>query len=147
MSDDRIARSEAYLDKLFGEGMGKKHTRFLEHVASEPLRNTLHDYHALEGRTEHLSVEENYLLGMCVLIAMKSYGPASMFAKTLRHLGVSKEKIIESLGRMSMWIGGVPAAEAAGHIQRALREWDEHGLASMRAWFPDDPDDSQPSRK
>jgi hypothetical protein len=137
MSDERIAKSESYLDALFGEGMGKKHTRFLEHLESEPLRDTLHDYHALEARTEHLSIEENYLLGMCVLIATRSYGPAAMFCKTLRHRGVSREKILEAVARMSMWIGGVPASEGAGHIQRALREWDEKGIESMRAWFPD----------
>jgi hypothetical protein len=141
MSDTK--RSEAYLDAIFGEGMGKKHTRFLDHLENDALRDTLHGYHALEGREEHLSIEENYLLGMCVLLATKSFAPAAMFAKTLRHRGVSKEKILEAVARMSMWIGGVPAAEAAGHIQRALREWDEQGLASMRAWFPDD----QPSKK
>ncbi len=143
MSDDRIKRSEAYLDALFGEGMGKKHTRFVDHLESEPLRDALHDSHALESRTEHLSIEENYLLGMCVLLATRNHGPAAMFAKTLRHRGVSREKIMEAVARMSMWIGAVPAADAAGHIQRALREWDEKGIESMRGWFPD----AQDSRK
>ncbi len=134
---ERLTQSEAYLDALFGEGMGERHSRFLEHLDSEPLRETLHDYHALEARTELISIEENYLLGMCVLLATKSFGPAAMFAKTLRHRGVSREKILEAVARLSMWIGGVPTAEAAGYIQRALREWDEHGLASMKGWFPE----------
>jgi hypothetical protein len=138
MEDEAVLReSVAFLDATFGEGAGKKHAEYLRFIENDGLRETLHRYHALEGDTTHLSLEENYLVGMCVLCATKSWGPATMFAKTLRHLGVPREKILEALGRMSMWIGGVPAAEATGHVQKALREWDEKGLASMGAWFPD----------
>jgi hypothetical protein len=35
-----------------------------------------------------------------------------------------------------MWIGPVPAAEAAGHIQRALAEYDEKGEEALAGWFP-----------
>jgi hypothetical protein len=131
------AESEAYLDATFGEGAGKKHSQYLRYVENDSLREMLHRYHALEADTTHLSLEENYLLGMCVLCAARSWGPAGMFAKTLRHLGVSKEKILEAVARMAMWIGGIPAAEAAGHVQKALREFDEKGLGSMQAWFPE----------
>jgi hypothetical protein len=68
--------------------------------------------------------------------ATRCYGPASMFAKTLRHLGVPGTKILEVVGRLAMWIGPVPAAEAAGHIQRALREYDGEGAASTDGRFP-----------
>jgi hypothetical protein len=68
--------------------------------------------------------------------ATRCYGPASMFAKTLRHRGVPGTKILEVVGRLAMWTGPVPAAEAAGHIQRALREYDGEGAASTDAWFP-----------
>lgn len=129
--------SKAYLDRVFGEGAGDRHTRFLDRLENRALRDVLHGYHVMEADEQHLSIEENYLLGMCVLLATRSYGPAAMFAKTLRHRGVAREKILEAVARMSMWIGGVPAAEAAGHVQRALREWDESGLASMVAWFPE----------
>lgn len=138
MTDDAHLRATVdYLDRLFGPGMGAKHARFLDRIENRALRDVLHGYHAMEGDAEHLSVEENYLLGMCVLLAMHHYAPATMFAKTLRHLGVPKEKILEAVARMSMWIGGVPAADAAAHVQKALREWDEKGLESMKAWFPD----------
>jgi hypothetical protein len=136
--DDPHEASKRYLDELFGAGAGEKHTRFLAHLESEALQNTLHSYHVLESDTRHLSVEENYLIGMCVLLAVRSYGPAAMFAKTLRHLGVPREKIVEAVTRTSMWIGGVPAAEGAAVIQRALREWEEKGFASLSAWFPDE---------
>lgn len=125
-----------YLDKLFGPGAGRKHARFLDHIENDCLRETLHRYHAIEANTEHLSVEENYLLGMCVLCAQKSYSTASMFAKTLRHLGVSKEKILEAIARLGMWVGGIAAAEATTHIQKALSEYDKRGVASLDAWFP-----------
>jgi hypothetical protein len=138
MSDDSRAESKRYLDRLFGEGAGEKHSRFLGHLESEELQRVLHGYHVLESDTRHLSVEENYLLGMCVLLAVRSFGPAAMFAKTLRHLGVPREKILEAVTRTSMWIGGVPAAEGAAVIQRALREWEEKGFASLSAWFPDE---------
>jgi hypothetical protein len=132
-----IARSEAYLDRIFGPGSGAKHTEFLRYLKNDGLRETLHRYHLLEDRTEHLSIEENYLLGACVLYATKNVGPAGMFVKTLLHLGTKKEKILEAVARMSMWIGGVPAAEIAGHAQKAIREYEERGQASLEAWFPD----------
>jgi hypothetical protein len=137
MNDDQlIQRSEAYLDGLFGPGAGRRHTQFLEHLESAALRETMHRYHLIEADTTHLSVEENYLLGMCVLCATKSYSTAGMFAKTLLHLGVRKEKILAAITRLSMWIGGIPAAEAAAHMQRAIHDYEQHGLASLEAWFP-----------
>jgi hypothetical protein len=135
-ADELHAASEQYLDRLFGEGAGEKHSRFLGHLESEELQRVLHGYHVLESDTRHVSPEENYLIGMCVLLAVRAYGPAAMFAKTLRHLGVPREKIVEAVTRTSMWIGGIPAAEGAAVIQRALREWDEKGFASLAAWFP-----------
>ena len=135
--DEVKRRGEAYLDGLFGEGAGAKHSAFLDRLPSPPLRDALHRYHALEADTEHLSVADNYLLGMCVLCATRSFGPAAMFAKTLLHLGVPRERIFAAVGRLEMWIGGVPAAEAAGHVARAVREYDEEGLGSMKAWFPE----------
>jgi hypothetical protein len=138
MEDESILRaSEAFLDRVFGEGHGRRHSDYLRYIQNEPLRQTLHRYHALEANTDELSLEENYLIGMCVLLAGRSFGPAAMFAKTLRHLGVGRAKILEAVGRMAMWIGGIPAAEATAHVQKALREWDEHGSASLDAWFPD----------
>lgn len=138
MTDDELlAQSEAYLDAQFGPGMGRRHTAFLDRLASPSMRQTLHGYHVVEGDESLLSVEENYLLGVCVLCATRAFGPAAMFAKTLRHKGVAKEKILEAVSRLSMWIGGVPAAEALGHIQKALAEWDAKGLASMDGWFPE----------
>jgi alkylhydroperoxidase/carboxymuconolactone decarboxylase family protein YurZ len=136
-SEDLLRRSKAYLDRLFGAGAGEKHAVFLDHLEHRELREMLHRYHAMEANTEHLSVEENYLIGMSVLLAQRAYGPASMFAKTLLHLGTKKEKLLEAVARLSMWIGGVPAAEAAAYVQRAIREYEEHGLASMAAWFPE----------
>jgi hypothetical protein len=137
MDDELRRKSEAHLDAIFGEGQGRKHTDFLEHLASPALRETLHRYHAMEADTSVLSVEENYLLGMCVLCAVRSYGPAAMFAKTLLHMGVPRAKLDEAMARLSMWVGGVPAAEAAGHIQRAIREYEKDGKASLSAWFPE----------
>lgn len=136
MDDELLRGSEAYLDAIFGPGQGRKHSAFLEHIENEGLRETLHRYHLAEANTRHLSVEENYLLGMCVLCATKSYGPAAMFAKTLLHLGVDKTKILEAVSRLAMWIGGVPAAEAASHVQRAIREYEQKGVASLDLWFP-----------
>lgn len=138
MADDESVRraSEAFVDGVFGEGKGKRHSDYLAYLENDALREMIHRYHALESDTSALSLEENYLVGMCVLCATKSYGPAAMFAKTLRHLGTSKEKILEATARLAMWIGGIPAAEAAAHIQKALREYEEKGAASLDAWFP-----------
>ena len=133
------AASERFLDGLFGEGRGRRHTRYLEFIANESLRDQLHRYHAMEGDATHLSVEENYLLGMCVLCATRSFGPAAMFAKTLMHLGTKRERILAAVARLSMWTGGIPAAEATGYIERAIREYEKLGIASLDAWFPPDP--------
>lgn len=132
------SESEAYLDGIFGDGAGPKHSALLEKFASPSLRETLHGYHVLESETQHVSVEENYLIGMCVLCASQNFTSAAMFAKTLCHLGVPREKIFESVSRLSMWIGGVPAAEALGHIQKAVRHYERDGQASMDAWFPEE---------
>jgi hypothetical protein len=35
-----------------------------------------------------------------------------------------------------MWIGGLPATEASFVIQRAIREYEKEGLASLGVWFP-----------
>jgi enoyl-[acyl-carrier protein] reductase I len=121
---DTQERGEAFLDQIFGEGMGARHTRFLDHVEDTALRDVLHGCHVLESDDTHLSTAENYLLGMTVCCALRSYAPAGMFAKTLRQLGVPREKILAAVTRLSLWVGPVPAAEAAAHMQRALREWD-----------------------
>ena len=136
MADSTFERSQRYLDDLFGAGAGERHAVFIDRLASPVLRETLHTYHAIEADTRHISVEENYLLGMVVLCAQRAYGPAAMFAKTLLHLGVAREKLTEATARLTMWIGGIPAAEAAAHIQKAIREYEQHGLESMEAWFP-----------
>jgi len=134
--NERVQQSERYLDSLFGPGAGARHSAFLAHLAHPALRDTLHGYHVLEADTRHLSVAENYLLGMVVLCALRSYGPAAMFAKTLIHLGVPREKVIEATARLAMWVGGIAAAEAAGHIQKAIRDYEQRGLAALEAWFP-----------
>jgi hypothetical protein len=126
----------AYLDGIFGPGMGERHLQFLHYLADPALREMIASYHTLETDTEHLSVEENYLLGMAVLCSRGSYETAAMFAKTLLHLKVRKEKVLAAITRLSMWIGGIPAAEAAGHIQRAIRDYEKRGIDSLDAWFP-----------
>lgn len=131
-----IERSQAYLDELFGPGAGARHTAFIDRLAHPVLRETLHSYHVLEADTTHLSVAENYLIGMVVLCAQRNFGPAAMFAKTLLHLGEPKAKLIEATARLAMWVGGIAAAEAAAHIQKAIGEYEQRGLASLEAWFP-----------
>ncbi len=138
LDDTLRKKSESYLDTIFDEGAGAKHSALLEKFASPSLRETLHGYHVMESNTEHVSIEENYLIGMCVLCASKNFTSAAMFAKTLCHLGVPSEKLFEAISRMSMWIGGVPAAEALGHIQKAVRHYERDGQASMAAWFPEE---------
>jgi len=140
MSDDDpelLRRSEAYLDGIFGPGAGASHSAFLRSIENPSLREQLHRCHVLEADERALTVAENYLLGVCVLCALRSFGPASMFAKTLLHLGVKKEKVLEAVARLAMWIGPVPAAEAAGHIQKAIRDWEARGQASLEGWFPE----------
>ena len=136
--DDLKRRSEAYIDGLFGPGKGQRHSRFVDRLEDPALREAIHRCHLVEADTTHLSIEDNYLLGVCVLAALRNYGPAGMFAKTLRHRGVSRERILEAVGRLAMWIGPVPAAEAAGHIQKALAEYDAKGEAALAAWFPEE---------
>lgn len=131
-----VAASERYLDSVFGPGFGGRHSAFLARIENPSLRGELHRYHLREADESQLTIEENYLLGMCVLCATRSYGPAAMFAKTLRHRGVGREKILEAVARLSMWVGGIAAAEATAHIQQALKHYDAEGLASLDAWFP-----------
>ena len=128
--------SERYLDDLFGPGAGARHTAFIDRLEHPALRAALHGYHVLESDTRYLSVAENYLLGMTVLCAQRNYGPAAMFAKTLIHLGVPRAKLIEATARLAMWVGAIAAAEAAAHIQKAIGEYEQRGLASLEAWFP-----------
>jgi alkylhydroperoxidase/carboxymuconolactone decarboxylase family protein YurZ len=133
---DRRRQSERYLDELFGAGAGARHSAFIDRLAHPALRDALHGYHVLESDTRQISIAENYLLGMVVLCALRNFGPAAMFAKTLMHLGVARDKLIEATARLAMWVGGIAAAEAAAHIQRAIGEYEQHGLASLDAWFP-----------
>jgi hypothetical protein len=136
MKDDLEKTTKDYLDGIFGAGAGEKHCRFLRSIQSDTLRDVVHGYHAIEADTALLSIQENYLLGMAVLCATRNLGTASMFAKTLLHLGVSKEKVLEVVARLSMWVGGVAAVEAAVAIQRAVQEYEARGQASLEAWFP-----------
>ncbi len=131
--------SEAYLDRLFGPGMGARHSAFIDRLRCPPVRDALHRYHTLEADETWLSVEDNYLLGIAVLCAQGDYGPASMFAMTLRHLGVPAERILTAVGRLEMWVGGIKAATAVGHIQAAIRRYDRDGIDAMGAWFPELP--------
>ena len=77
-----------------------------------------------------------FLLGMTVLCAQRNWGPAAMFAKTLLHLGVPRAKLLEAIARLAMWVGGITAAEAAAHIQKAIGDYEQHGFAALDAWFP-----------
>jgi hypothetical protein len=136
MPDDVLEASERYIDRLFGPGAGKAHTAFLDTLKNPVLVESLHRAHAMQADESVLSVTEHYLIGLCVLCATKNHGPAAMFAKTLRHLGVTRAKIAEAVARLSVWIGPVPAAEAMGHVGKALDDYDQSGVASMKAWFP-----------
>jgi hypothetical protein len=134
--DESKQRSEAYVDQLFGPGAGARHSRFLERIENDELRALIHHYHEVQADTSQLALEEHYLIGTCVLCATRSFGTAQMFAKTLRHLGVPRAKILEAVARLSMWIGGIPAAEATLQIRRALDEYERDGVGSLAAWFP-----------
>lgn len=134
--DPTTARSEAYLDRLFGPGMGRRHSAFIARIRSPAVRDCLHRYHLLEDDEQWISVEENYLLGMTVLLALGESGPARMFAMTLRHLGTPAERILAAVSRLEMWVGGIRAAAAVGQIQGAIRTYDRDGLEAMAAWFP-----------
>jgi hypothetical protein len=137
-SRDPIETTEQYVDSLFGVGMGKRHVRFLENVANPALRELIHRFHGIEADTRLVTIEENYLLAVCVLCALGKLSTAAMFAKLLRHLGTSSERILEAVGRVAMWAGGLPAVEASFVIQKALREYDRDPKSALVAWFPDD---------
>lgn len=136
--DDPRMQTEGYVDRIFGPGAGERHLRFLERIAHPGLRDMVLRYHGLEADTTHLSLEENYLIGLAVLAALGRFDTAAMFAKTLLHLGTPKEKLLETGARLSMWIGGLPAVEASFRIQRAIAEYERDGLGSLAVWFPDE---------
>jgi hypothetical protein len=136
-STDPLATTIRYVDGIFGPGTGQRHAAFLDVIENDALREAVHRCHAVEENTAHVSLEENYLLGMCVLAALRSYGTAAMFAKVLRHLGTPREKILEAIGRLGMWVGPLPSAEAALIVQRALDHYDKEGFASLTGWFPE----------
>jgi alkylhydroperoxidase/carboxymuconolactone decarboxylase family protein YurZ len=136
---EHIADTEAYVESIFGSGTGEAHVRFLERIQNPALREMIHRYHTLEADTSELSLHENYLIGMSVLLAQRDFSTAAFFAKTLLHLGMRKEKILEACARLAMWIGGLPATEASFVIQRAIREYEREGVASLGAWFPPEP--------
>ena len=134
-----IADTEAYVESIFGPGTGEPHVRFLERIENPALREMIHRYHTLESDTAELSLQENYLLGMCVLLSQRDYQAASLFAKTLLHLGVRKQKLLEACARLAMWVGGLPAVDASFTIQKAIREFERDGLGSLAVWFPPEP--------
>jgi alkylhydroperoxidase/carboxymuconolactone decarboxylase family protein YurZ len=136
---EHIERTESYVDSIFGGGTGQAHVRFLERIENGALREMIHRYHALEADTSELSLQENYLIGMCVLCAQRDYQAASLFAKTLLHLGMRKEKLLEATARLAMWIGGLPAVDASFAVQKAIREYEREGLGSLGVWFPKEP--------
>ncbi len=133
---DPVAATVRYVDGLFGPGAGVRHVAFLDRIENAALRDVVLRCHAMEADTLHISLEENYLLGMCVLAALRSYGTAAMFAKVLLHLGTRREKVVEAMGRLSMWVGALPAAEATLVVQKAMDQYEEKGFASLAAWFP-----------
>lgn len=131
-----IAATEEYVESIFGPGTGEAHVRFLDRIENPALREMIHRYHALEADTSELTLHENYLIGMSVLLAQRDHTTASMFAKTLLHLGMRKEKLLEACARLTMWMGGLPAVEATFVIQKAIREYEKEGLGSLGVWFP-----------
>ncbi len=133
---EHIERTESYVEGIFGPGTGEAHVRFLERIQHPALREMIHRYHSLESDTAWLSLEENYLIGMCVLLSQRDHLAASLFAKTLLCLGTRKEKLLEACARLSMWVGGLPAVDASFVIQKAIREYEKEGLASLGVWFP-----------
>lgn len=136
---EHLASTEAYVESIFGPGTGDAHVRFLERIQNPALREMIHRYHALEADTSELSLHENYLIGMSVLLSQRDHLTAALFAKTLLHLGMRKEKLLEACARLAMWIGGLPAVEATFVIQKAIREYEKEGLASLGVWFPREP--------
>ena len=134
---DYVTATVKYVDEIFGPGTGEKHLKFLERIESPALREQILRFHVMEADTSSISREENYLIGMCVLCASKNYATAGMFAKTLLHLGVKREKLLEAVARLSMWVGGLPTVEASFAIQKAIAEYEKDGLASLGVWFPE----------
>lgn len=133
---EHVQKTEDYVESIFGAGSGEAHARFLDRIQNDALREMIHRYHAVEADTSRISLEENYLIGMCVLCSQRDYTAAALFAKTLLHLGVSKQKLLEATARLAMWIGGLPAVDASFAIQKAVREYEKDGLASLGVWFP-----------
>jgi hypothetical protein len=68
-----IAGRSATLDHCSGPAQGP-YSAFIDRLEHPVLRETLHAYRP-ESDTQHLSVAENYLLGMVVLCAQRNYGP------------------------------------------------------------------------
>lgn len=136
-ADDPTALTERYVDGIFGEGAGRRHVAFLDRIEHDGLREMIHRYHALESDTSRLSLEENYLIGLCVLSALGRHETAAMFAKTLLHLGTPKEKLFEAVARLSMWVGGLPAVDTMFRVQRAVSDYEREGLGSLAAWLPE----------
>jgi hypothetical protein len=128
-----------YVDSMFGPGAGERHLRFLDRIENAALREMMHRCHGMEADERLVSREESYLFGLVTLCALRSYDTAAMFAKTLRHLGTSRARVLEAVSRTAMWAGPIPATEAALRIQRALDEYDLRGAASLDAWFPQSP--------
>lgn len=141
-----IGQSESYIDTVFWPGAGAAHTAFLDTIAHDGLREAVHRCHLMQADDATLSIEDNYLIGMCVLYATGHPHPADMFAKTLAHLGVERARLLEAVARLSMWIGPIPAAGAAARLQRALTDYTEHGRASLSAWIPAGPAAVEPDR-
>ncbi len=140
MSDPNpIEGTRRYVDELLGSGMGSRHVRFLERIENPGLREHVHRFHAVEADTRLLSVEENYLIGVCVLCSRGQLATAAMFAKLLRRLGTPPERILEAVARLAIWSGGLSAVDASFAIQKALREYDKDPEAALLPWFPEDP--------
>jgi hypothetical protein len=134
---DPIEHTIEYVDALFGPGMGERHVRFLESITNPALRDLIHRFHAIEADTRFITVEENYLLAVCVLCSLGKLATAAMFAKLLRQLGTPSERILEAVGRVAMWAGGLPAVEASFAIQKALSEFDRDPAHALAVWFPE----------
>lgn len=134
---DPIESTERYVDSLFGSGMGKRHLRFLEKIENPALREQILRYHAIEADSRLISVEENYLLAVCVLSALGHVTTAAMFAKLLLHLGTSRDRILEAVGRTAMWVGGLPAVETSLLIQKALNDYERDPVGAIALWFPE----------
>ena len=111
--------------------------RAMRQLLKVPLNLSENEGHVVDDVVSEFFVDpEGYPLGMCVLLAVGQRGTAAMFAKVLRHMGTPREKILESVARMSMWVGGLAATESTFVIQKALQEYDERGRDSLATWFP-----------